>query len=220
MSISSNIIDFKSKLPSHVQLVAISKTKPLSDIEQAYGAGQRVFGENKVQELLNKYEQLPKDISWHFIGHLQTNKVKYIAPFIGLIHAVDSIKLLREINKEGQKVNRKLACLLQVYIANEDTKFGIEPCKIEIFMDEFLKLKLEFVQIKGLMGMASHTTDTHQINEEFKAVNQIFQSIKSKYVNDLSHFDTLSMGMSGDYHIAIAQGSNMVRIGSTLFGYR
>jgi len=220
MSISSNIIDFKSKLPSHVQLVAISKTKPLSDIEQAYGAGQRLFGENKVQELLSKYEQLPKDISWHFIGHLQTNKVKYIAPFVELIHAVDSIKLLREINKEGQKVNRKLACLLQVYIANEDTKFGIEPTEIEIFIEEFLNLKFEFVQINGLMAMASNTTNSHQINEEFKTVYQIFNSIKAKHPDNLPHFNTLSMGMSGDYQIAIAQGSNMLRIGSTLFGHR
>ena len=225
MSIAENILEFKGKLPPNVLLVAVSKTKPNEDLLEAYRAGQRVFGENKIQELIKKYDELPKDISWHFIGHLQTNKVKYLVPFVDLIHAVDSLKLLETINKEAKKINRKISCLLQLYIADEDTKFGLDFEELRtILSSEFYKeLQTDQnagVQIAGLMGMATYTDDNEQINSEFAYLKNCFDKLKLEFFNDDDNFKELSMGMSGDYEIAINQGSTMVRIGSTIFGER
>jgi len=225
MSIAENILEFKGKLPQNVLLVAVSKTKPNEDLLEAYRAGQRVFGENKIQELIKKYDELPKDIIWHFIGHLQTNKVKYLVPFVDLIHAVDSLKLLETINKEAKKINRKISCLLQLYIADEDTKFGLDFEELRtILSSEFYKeLQTDQnagVQIAGLMGMATYTDDNEQINSEFAYLKNCFDKLKSEFFNDDDNFKELSMGMSGDYEIAINQGSTMVRIGSTIFGER
>ena len=217
--IRENLQHILNDIPSNVQLVAVSKTKPNEDILIAYDCGQRHFGENKVQELNQKQQQLPKDIKWHMIGHLQTNKVKYIAPFIHLIHGVDSIKLLKEINKQAKKTNRTIECLLQFHIASEQSKFGLSRAQaIEIIhSDEFNALNN--VCIKGVMGMASFTSDHNQVEEEFSVLKAIFDELKSiiPYPNS---FDCISMGMSGDYKIAIKKGSNMIRIGSTIFGSR
>ena len=211
MSIADQLVSIKSKLPKTVTLVAVSKTKPNTDILAAYTAGQRVFGENKVQELVKKQEELPKDIQWHMIGHLQRNKVKSIAPFVALIHGVDNLKLLREIDKRAQN-NRKIDCLLQVHIAKEDTKFGFEIHEIK----EVLLATSSFknISIVGLMGMATFTNDTNQIQEEFKSLKAVFDSIKNDTIT------ILSMGMSGDYPLALEQGSTMVRVGSAIFGHR
>ena len=217
--IRENLQHILSDIPSNVQLVAVSKTKPNEDILIAYDSGQRHFGENKVQELNQKQQQLPKDIKWHMIGHLQTNKVKYIAPFIHLIHGVDSIKLLKEINKQAKKNNRTIECLLQFHIASEQSKFGLSRAQaIEIILsDEFNALNN--ICIKGVMGMASFTSDHNKIEEEFSVLKAIFDELKNiiPYPNS---FDCISMGMSGDYKIAIKKGSNMIRIGSTIFGSR
>ena len=217
--IRENLQHILNDIPSNVQLVAVSKTKPNEDILIAYDSGQRHFGENKVQELNQKQQQLPKDIKWHMIGHLQTNKVKYIAPFIHLIHGVDSIKLLKEINKQAKKNNRTIECLLQFHIASEQSKFGLSRAQaIEIILsDEFNALNN--VCIKGVMGMASFSSDHNQIEEEFSVLKAIFDELKNiiPYPNS---FDCISMGMSGDYKIAIKKGSNMIRIGSTIFGSR
>ena len=212
MSIADQLVSIKSKLPETVTLVAVSKTKPNSDILAAYTAGQRVFGENKVQELVKKQEELPKDIQWHMIGHLQRNKVKFIAPFVALIHGVDNLKLLQEIDKRAGQNNRKIDCLLQVHIAKEDTKFGFEINKVK----EVLLITSSFknISIIGLMGMATFTEDNKQIKDEFKNLKDVFDSIKDDKIT------TLSMGMSGDYPLAIEQGSTMVRIGSAIFGHR
>ena len=221
MSISDNIKSLKIELDAvNVTLVAVSKTKPVSDLEEAYESGQRVFGENQVQELVEKYEQLPKDIEWHLVGHLQTNKVKYIAPFISLIHSVDSLKLLQEINKQAEKNNRIIDCLLQVYIADEETKYGLGFDEvIELLRsDEFAELK--HVRIRGLMGIASNTDSEKQIKEEFYELDTFFDGITQSFFRKEDSFDTLSMGMSGDYKIAVEQGSTMVRLGSTIFGDR
>ena len=210
MSISENIQKIKSEIPKEITLVAVSKTKPISDIEQAYNSGQLVFGENKVKELVEKHEKLPKDIQWQMIGHLQTNKVKYIAPFVNLIHAVDSEKLLKEIDKRARQNDRIIDCLLQVHIATESTKFGF----LENELEEIIK-KLENyknVNIIGFMGMATFTDNKNQIKEEFSFLSTIYKQHKQ--------MNTLSMGMSGDYKIAISCGSNMIRIGSTIFGNR
>jgi pyridoxal phosphate enzyme (YggS family) len=193
-------------------LVAVSKTKPNELIIEAYGAGQRIFGENKVQELVEKKESLPKDIEWHMIGHLQTNKVKYIAPFVSLIHAVDSKKLIKEINKRAEQNNRVIPCLLQVHIAQEESKFGLDKDGVI----EILKTDFSNVSIVGLMGMATFTDNKNQIRKEFKYLKDIFDELKESQPN----FSILSMGMSGDYSIAIEEGSNMVRIGSSIFGER
>lgn len=203
-----------------MQLIAVSKTKPASAVQEAYQAGQRAFGENKVQELVDKYEQLPKDIQWHLIGHLQTNKVKYIAPFVHLIHAVDSLKLLQEIDRQAQKNGRVIHCLLQFHIANEDTKFGLDFNEAEELLQSREFIEMQNIQISGLMGMATFTEDTEQIRDEFRNLNNYFHIIKSHYFKFNPEFRHLSMGMSGDYRIAIEEGSNMVRIGSTLFGSR
>lgn len=218
--ICEQLNSIRQELPENVLLVAVSKTKPLEDLQIAYDCGQRVFGENKVQEMVDKWEVLPKDIQWHMIGHLQSNKVKYIAPFVSMIHGVDSFKLLEEINKQGQKNNRVIPCLLQFHIAQEETKFGLtldECCHI-LDSDEFLAL--ENITIAGLMGMASFVDDAAQIRSEFRNLYDSFLLIKSNYFRLNDNFCQLSMGMSGDYSIAVDEGSTMVRIGSTIFGSR
>lgn len=218
--IVERIQQLKKEIPATVQLIAVSKTKPNSDIQIAYDGGQRVFGENKVQELVDKYEALPKDIEWHLIGHLQTNKVKYIAPFVHLIHAVDSLKLLQEINKQAKKNDRIIPCLLQFFIASEETKFGfsIEEAQEMLASPEFFELKN--VNIVGVMGMASFVDDPSQVEKEFNNLHNYFQLLKSSVFKFNKDFKEISMGMSGDYQIAIEQGSTMVRLGSTIFGSR
>lgn len=219
MSISSNLLQIKNDLPKNVTLVAVSKTKPISDLIEAYEAGHRIFGENKIQEMTQKWEQMPKDIQWHMIGHVQTNKVKYMAPYVSLIHGVDSLKLLKEINKQAKKWRRVIPCLLQVYIATEETKFGLEQDELlqVIHSDEFKEM--ENIKIVGLMGMASFTEDIDKIRKEFQSLKDIFDYVKP-YQLPNCHFEHLSMGMSGDYKIAIECGSTMVRIGSSIFGRR
>ncbi len=212
MNIANNLSKIKESIPKGVSLVAVSKTKPSSDILEAYNAGQRIFGENKVQELANKYEELPKDIQWHMIGHLQSNKVKYIAPFVSLIHAVDSLKLLKEINKRAEQNNRVIDCLLQVHIASESTKFGFGTGEIESALIEVEEFKN--INIIGLMGMATFTNDEKQVNNEFALLSELFKKVKTYSIN------TLSIGMSGDYKLAINNGSTMIRVGSAIFGHR
>jgi PLP dependent protein len=201
--------------PQQVRLVAVSKTKPVADIQELYHLGQRDFGENYVQELVDKQAQLPTDIRWHFIGHLQSNKVKYIAPFVHLIHGVDSVGLLKEISKQAVKLGRTLHCLLQVHIAQEATKFGFDAAELQ----QVLQQSYPQVSIDGLMGMASFSDDVQLVENEFKGLKALFDTIKAQHP-ELTQFNTLSMGMSGDYQLAMAQGSNMVRIGSMLFGAR
>ncbi|MCH1432090.1 MAG: YggS family pyridoxal phosphate-dependent enzyme [Flavobacteriaceae bacterium] len=210
MGIQQNITELKSSLPPEVSLVAVSKTKPVSDLLEAYQAGQRIFGENKIQEMVSKWEQLPKDIQWHMIGHVQTNKVKYMAPFVHTIHAVDRIKLLKEIQKQAEKNERIINCLIQIRIAEEDTKFGLSVSELDAMLEA--AASCSHVKIKGLMGMATFTSDTDQIQTEFQKLAQLYQKN--------SEFEVLSMGMSGDYPIAIEAGSNMIRVGSKLFGER
>lgn len=213
-------LEIKKSLPPEVTLVAVSKTKTVEDIQAIYNCGQKVFGENKVQELTSKYESLPKDIEWHLIGHLQTNKVKYIAPFVSLIHAVDSLKLLQEINKQAQKCNRVINCLLQIYIAKEESKFGLDfEEAISLLNSNDIKL-MQNIKIIGLMGMATNTENTTTIRDEFTSLSHFYQKVKQEIKLSQCNFTTLSMGMSGDYQIAIACGSNMVRIGSSIFGHR
>lgn len=212
MSVKNNILHLQKHLADNVHLVAVSKTKPNELIIEAYGAGQRIFGENKVQELVEKEESLPKDIEWHMIGHLQTNKVKYIAPFVSLIHAVDSKKLIKEINKRAKQNNRVIKCLLQVHIAQEESKFGLDKDGVI----EILKTDFPNVSIVGLMGMATFTDNKNQVRKEFKYLKDSYDELKESQPN----FSILSMGMSGDYSIAIEEGSNMVRIGSSIFGER
>ena len=216
MSIKNKLQNIKLNLPKNITLVAVSKTKPVELLNEAYDQGQRIFGENKVQEMVDKFEKMPKDIKWHMIGHLQTNKVKYIASFVSLVHGVDSLKLLKEINKQATKHNRTIDCLIQIKIATEDTKFGMSLNDLQLLLksDEFKTL--DNIRIKGLMGMASFTTDNHQIESEFKYLKSIFDQIKKKY----SDIEILSMGMSNDYKLATKYGSNMIRIGSHIFGSR
>ena len=218
--ISEQIDKIKSTLPSSVCLIAVSKTKPVSDLSIAYQTGQRHFGENKVQELVEKYEQLPNDIHWHMIGHLQSNKVKYIASFVHLIHTVDSLKLLTEINKQAQKNDRVISCLLQFYIAQEETKFGLslDEANLLLTSNEFLNLKN--IQIAGVMGMASFVDDQDQIRKEFQHLKSIFVALKNDYFKTNSDFKEISMGMSGDYELAIEEGSTLIRVGSSIFGGR
>lgn len=221
MSIADNIKSLKKETAGDkVILLAVSKTKPASDVQEAYDAGQRLFGENLVQELVEKYEQLPKDIEWHLIGHLQTNKVKYIAPFVSMIQSVDSLKLLHEINKHAEKAGRVIDCLLQIYIADEETKYGLGFDEaIELLRsDEYASLKN--VRIRGLMGIATNTDNEKQIKEEYYELKTFFDGIKLSYFRKEECFDTLSMGMSSDYKLAIEQGSTLVRLGSTIFGSR
>ena len=216
MNISKNLQHIKSLLPENVTLVAVSKTKPISDLEEAYKAGQRVFGENKIQEMVEKYDALPKDIQWHMIGHLQRNKVKYMAHFVSLIHGVDSFKTLKEIDKQAKKHNRVINCLLQAKIAKEETKFGLSFNEITAILasEEFSALKN--ISITGLMGMATFTDNKEQLKDEFSSLKNFFDSLKTGN----QKLKTISMGMSGDYKLAIENGSTMVRIGSSIFGSR
>ena len=221
MSIAANITALKTELESiNVVLIAVSKTKSVGEIMEAYQAGQRDFGENQVQELVQKQESLPKDINWHLIGHLQTNKVKNIAPFINLIHSVDSLKLLQEINKQALKSNRIIDCLLQIYIADEDTKYGFDFDEaIDLLRSEEF-LQLQNIRITGLMGIASNTESTKRIHEEFYELSTLMKGLKQTYFADKDFFNEVSMGMSSDYKIAIEHGSTMIRLGSTIFGNR
>ena len=220
MTIKSKIQSIRQHIPSHVQLVCVSKFNPNESIIEAYEAGESVFGESKVQELCEKYDSLPKDISWHFIGHLQSNKIKFIVPYISLIHGVDSYKLLVEIDKQAAKTGKTINCLLQIHIAQEETKFGFSA-------DELLEMlrvgewkELKNTQLCGLMGMATYTENREQIRKEFKGLKNLFDEVKTNYFNTTSSFCELSMGMSDDYKIAIEEGSTMVRIGSSIFGHR
>lgn len=216
MSIKENLLTVKQTIPNSVTLVAVSKTKPISDIQEAYDQGQRIFGENRVQEMTEKWEKMPKDIEWHMIGHLQRNKVKYMAEYVSLVHGVDSPRLLAEINKQAEKHNRTIPCLLQVHIAEEDTKFGFnEEELLDLVRNENFKSHKN-VKIVGLMGMATFTENMDQVRREFKSLHSLYLKLKSEYAD----FTTLSMGMSGDYQIAIEEGSTMVRIGSSIFGSR
>ena len=221
MSIKNNLLRIKSSLPSTVTLVAVSKTKPISDLMEAYDAGQRIFGENKIQEMAEKWEAMPKDIEWHMIGHVQTNKVKFMAPFVSLIHGVDSLKLLEEINKQAKKNNRIIDCLLQIYIAEEESKFGLDEDELNEIL-HFVqndKERMKNIRIVGLMGMATYTDNQNQIKKEFTHLKSIFDNTNQLLTSN-SQLLTLSMGMSGDYQLAIECGSTMVRIGSSIFGGR
>lgn len=220
MTIAENLKNFKSELPENVTLVAVSKTKPVSDLMEAYNAGQRVFGENKIQEMEAKWQEMPKDVKWHMIGHVQRNKVKYMAPFVSLIHAVDSLKLLKEINKEAKKNERVIECLLQIKIAEEDSKFGMNEADAASLLTSEEFKKFQNVKIIGLMGMATFTDDKKQISEEFQKLKKIYDQFRIQSRNFGTEFKILSMGMSGDYKIAIANGSNMIRVGSAIFGER
>ncbi|PKA84615.1 hypothetical protein ATE92_2813 [Ulvibacter sp. MAR_2010_11] len=215
MNIAENLTELKNTLPSYVSLVAVTKTKPVSDIMEAYDVGHRVFGENKIQEMESKWREMPKDVQWHMIGHVQRNKVKYMAPFVHLIHAVDSLKLLKEINKEAEKNSRVIKCLLQVKIAEEDSKFGMgEADALQLLASEEFK-KFKNISVIGLMGMATFTDNEVQITNEFQKLKKFYEQHQNAF-----QFTTLSMGMSSDYNLAIANGSNMIRVGSAIFGER
>ncbi|MBT5871479.1 MAG: YggS family pyridoxal phosphate-dependent enzyme [Bacteroidetes bacterium] len=216
MSISKNIKKYQGSLPKNITLVAVSKTKPVSSLLQAYDAGQRVFGENKILEMASKWEEMPKDIQWHMIGHVQTNKVKYMAPFVDLIHTVDSLKLLREINKQAAKHDRVINCLLQIKIAEEEHKFGLDHQDALQLLAKDIQATLPHVSIVGLMGMASFTENKIQIETEFKKLSTLHQ----KFIKQHPQLTVLSMGMSSDYTLALDHGSTMVRIGSSIFGAR
>ena len=216
MSISENIKKYQGSLPKNTTLVAVSKTKPVSSLLQAYDAGQRVFGENKIQEMASKWEEMPKDIQWHMIGHVQTNKVKYMAPFVDLIHTVDSLKLLREINKQAAKHDRVINCLLQIKIAEEEHKFGLDHQDASLLLAKDIQATLPHVSIVGLMGMASFTDNKTQIETEFKKLSTLHQ----EFIKQHPQLTVLSMGMSSDYTLALDHGSTMVRIGSSIFGAR
>ncbi len=218
--IKENLAKVRKELPDNVTLVAVSKTKSNEEILEAYEEGQRIFGENKVQECIKKFEELPKDIQWHLIGHLQTNKVKYIAPFIALIHAVDSLKLLKEINKQAKKNNRTINCLLQFHIAEEESKYGLSFTEAQELLSSQDFIELQNISIKGVMGMATNTNNKEQIQEEFQTLENYFNVLKSHFFKFNNDFSIISMGMSSDYKIAIEEGSNMVRIGSSIFGRR
>lgn len=218
--IQTAIQEVRSELPEGVRLIAVSKTHPASFIEEAYATGQRDFGENKVQEVVGKAEALPKDIRWHLIGHLQTNKVKYIAPFVFMIHSIDSQKLIDTVEKEAAKAGRKVKCLLQVHVAKEETKFGFAPDELEAFLADGKYKALQHVEICGLMAMATNTDDDGEVEREFEEARQLFLSAKERYFSGDDNFNELSMGMSGDYKLAVAHGSTYVRIGSRIFGQR
>jgi pyridoxal phosphate enzyme (YggS family) len=218
--IQTQLKQVQAQLPEHVVLIAVSKTKPIADLQAAYDAGQRHFGENKVQEMVEKAQLLPNDIHWHLIGHLQTNKVKYMAGFVHLIHGVDSLKLLIEINKQAKKVNRIQDILLQFYIAQEDTKFGLDISEAQEILNSIEFQQLKHIRVCGVMGMASNTSNEKQVASEFRNLKQIFDELKTKYFPKQDTFKEISMGMSGDYQLAIANGSTMVRVGSKIFGGR
>ncbi|WP_114491521.1 YggS family pyridoxal phosphate-dependent enzyme [Candidatus Ulvibacter alkanivorans] len=213
--ISENIKKLQNEIPSHVDLVAVSKTKPVADIMEAYKAGHRIFGENKVKEMESKWEETPDDIQWHMIGHVQRNKVKYMAPFVSLIHAVDSPRLLKEINKQAKKNDRVISCLLQIKIAEEESKYGMSEADAETLLASETTANFQHIRIQGLMGMATFTEDSKQLTEEFQKLKKCYDRLKETY-----GFTTLSMGMSGDYKIAIDNGSTMIRVGSAIFGER
>ena len=220
MSIKENLHQIKSNLPESVTLVAVSKTKPIADLQEAYDAGQRVFGENKIQEMVEKYDVLPKDIQWHMIGHLQSNKVKYMAHFVDLIHGIDKFSTLKEINKQAKKHDRVINCLLQAKIAKEETKFGLSFEDIETILASEKLRELKNIKIVGFMGMATFTDNQNQLNEEFSALNNFFNTQKTKIETENCQLKILSMGMSGDYELAIENGSTMIRVGSSIFGSR
>jgi len=219
MSIAQNLLKIKSSLPENVTLVAVSKTKPIPDLMEAYDAGQRIFGENKIQEMAEKWEAMPKDIEWHMIGHVQTNKVKFMAQFVSLIHGVDSLKLLEEINKQAQKNNRIIDCLLQIHIAEEETKFGLDEEELNEIISSETFQEMKNIRIVGLMGMATFTDNQEQIKKEFTHLKSIFDKLQP-LITENCQLNTISMGMSGDYQLAIECGSTMVRIGSSIFGGR
>ena len=218
--IGERIKEIRNELPEGVRLVAVSKFHPNEAIEEAYRAGQRIFGESKVQEMTAKYESLPKDIEWHFIGHLQTNKVKYIVPYVALIHGIDSYKLLAEVDKQAAKARRRVNCLLQLHIAREETKFGFSFDECRQMLAEGQWRQLQHIRLCGLMGMATNTDNVEQIKEEFRSLSNFFREVKSTWFADDDAFCELSMGMSHDYHEAIAEGSTLVRVGSKIFGER
>lgn len=218
--LNEHITNLLTHLPSAVTLVAVTKTRPVSVLQQAYDAGLRDFGENRVQEMIQKQEVLPADIRWHQIGHLQTNKVKYIAPFVHLIHSIDSLKLLEETDRQARKNNRVIDCLLQVYIATEESKFGFEPDELLTLLASGAAKSLPGIQVRGLMGMASFSDDQALVRREFSGLKQLFDQVKSQFHQAFPDFNILSMGMSGDYQLAIEEGSTMVRIGTALFGER
>ena len=219
MAIAENLQKIKATLPESVQLVAVSKTKPQSAITEAYNAGQRIFGENRIQEMQEKAEALPKDIQWHMIGHVQDNKIKYMADFVSMVHGMDKEKRLKALNKEAAKVDRIIDCLVQIHIAEEDTKFGFDYQEAEALFQKDLEEVYPNIRVCGLMGMATFTDDQEQVQREFKGLHSFYQKVKTQLYNK-DYFNTLSMGMSGDYKLAIEQGSNMVRIGSSIFGAR
>ncbi|RPH33731.1 MAG: YggS family pyridoxal phosphate-dependent enzyme [Bacteroidales bacterium] len=220
MSIASDLQQIRLAIPSHVTLVAISKTHPVEVVMEAYNAGQRIFGENKVQEMVSKFEAMPKNIEWHLVGHLQSNKVKYIAPFVSLIHSVDSLKLLNVINKEAEKIDRVIDCLFQIHIAEEETKFGLSAEELNELLSNPEFKQLKNIRIVGLMGMATFTDNAEHIRREFKSLKDLFKRIKESDFSQNDYFKDLSMGMSSDYQIAIEEGSTMVRVGSSIFGNR
>jgi pyridoxal phosphate enzyme (YggS family) len=220
MSIAKNLTELKSQLPAHVTLVAVSKTKPVTDLMEAYNVGQRIFGENKIQEMTDKWEHMPKDIEWHMIGHVQTNKVKFMAEYVSLIHGVDSLKLLQEINKQAKKHNRVIDCLLQIHIAEEETKFGLDEEELNYILTSDDFKSLENIKIVGLMGMATFTENQNQIEKEFNHLKTLFDKLNTIPFTQNLKPNILSMGMSGDYQLAISCGSTMVRIGSSIFGNR
>jgi len=220
MSIQDRIFKIKDTLPGHVRLVAVSKTKPVEIVMQAYEGGHRVFGENKAQDLIAKQALLPQDIQWHFIGHLQTNKVKYLVPFISMIESVDTLKLLREINKQATKIDRTIDCLLQFHIASEDTKFGLDMDEAVEILESEDYAGMAHINICGVMGMATYTEDEQILREEFSRLRSYFEQLKERYFSDAPGFREISMGMSGDYAIAIEEGSTNVRVGTAIFGER
>ena len=218
--IQENLKLVRATVPENVTLIAVSKTKPIPDLQEAYDAGQRVFGENKALEMRDKHQELPKDIQWHFIGHLQTNKIKYIAPFVTLIHSIDSASLLEAVNKEAIKNNPLIDCLLQFHIAQEDTKFGLDLEESRLLLESDSYKNLKNINIVGVMGMATFTDDVNQVRSEFKSLKNIFDFLKENYFNEDTAFKEISMGMSDDYKIAIEEGATMVRVGSKIFGAR
>ncbi|HET9487893.1 MAG TPA: YggS family pyridoxal phosphate-dependent enzyme [Chryseosolibacter sp.] len=220
MTIQERLDELRRNIPAGCTLIAVSKTQPPEKIQEAYAAGQRVFGENRAQELATKYDALPKDIIWHMIGHLQTNKVKYIAPFVGLIHSVDSLKLLEEINRQGFKLGRIIPCLLQIHIAEEESKFGFLPKEVSDLIASTLWADMKHIEIKGLMGMATFTSDEQQVRREFRSLKALFEKLRGAGLPAPVKMEELSMGMSGDYKIALEEGSTMVRVGTAIFGLR
>ncbi len=218
--IKENLLSIKDALPSGVTLVAVSKTKPVSDLQEAYDAGQRIFGENHALEMRDKHAVLPDDIQWHFIGHLQTNKIKYIIPFVSLIHSIDSGMLLDAVDKEAKKHDRVVDCLLQFHIAMEETKFGLDMDEAKALLESDAFRNMEHIRVCGVMGMATFTEDTEEIHKEFSHLKSIFDALKKTYFSDAAYFKEISMGMSDDYAIAIQEGSTMIRVGSKIFGPR